>query len=89
MSCVAFLFENIIGLYTKNTLKALSKAQLIDLSLKMQDQTNFAIDFLMVDTKKMNNNSKRLECYVQFVSTVNNNLLKQIENTERQSWEKA
>ena len=77
------------GVYTEDTLKALNKSQLIDLFLKMQDQTNSAIDCLMAEMKDLNNSFKRLESDVQIVKTVNNNLLKQLENTERQCWANA
>ena len=72
------------GVYTEDTLKALNKTQLIDLFLKMQDQTNSTIDSLMAEMKDLNNSFKRLESDVQIVKNVNNNLLKQLENTERQ-----
>ena len=77
------------GLYTEDTLKALNKTQLIDLFLIMQDQTNSTIDSLMVEMKYLNNSLKRFESDVQMVKTVDNNLLKQLENTERQCWENA
>ena len=51
----------------------------------MQDQTNSNIDSLMVEMKNLNNSSKRLESDAQFLKTVNNNLLKQLENIEKQS----
>ena len=72
--------------YTEDTLKALNKTQLIDLFLKIQDQTNSTTDFLMAEMKDLNNSFKRREFDVQIVKTVNNNLLKQLENTERQCW---
>ena len=71
------------GAYTEDTLKALNKTQLIDLFLKMQDQTNSTIDSFMVKMKDLNNSLKRLESDVQIVKTVNNNLLKELDNTER------
>ena len=89
LSCVTFLVRNMTGVYTEDTLKALNKAQLIDLFLKMQDQTNSTIDSLMVEMKDLNNSFKRLESDVQIVKTVNNNLLKQLQNTERQCWANA
>ena len=55
------------GVYTEDTLKALNKNQLIDLFLKMQDQTNSTIDSLMVEMKNLNNSFKRLESDVQIV----------------------
>ena len=55
----------------------------------MQDQTNSTIDSLIVEMKHLNNSLKRLESDVQIVKTVNNNFLKQLENTERQCWENA
>ena len=72
--------------YTEDTLKALNKTQLIDLFLKIQDQTNSTTDFLMAEMKDLNNSFKRLEFDVQIVKTVNNNPLKKLENTERQCW---
>ena len=72
--------------YTEDTLKALNKTQLIDLFLKMQDQTNSTIVFLMAEMKDFSSSFKRLESDVQIVKAVNNNLLKQLENTERQCW---
>ena len=74
------------GVYTEDTLKALSKTQLIDLFLKMQDQTNSTIVSLMAEMKDLSSSFKRLESDVQIVKTVNNNLIKQLENTERQCW---
>ena len=74
------------GVYTEDTLKALNKTQLIDLFLKMQDQTNSTIVSLMTEMKDLNSSFKRLESDVQIVKTVNNNLMKQLENTERQCW---
>ena len=79
MSCVTFLFENMTGAYTEDTLKALNKIYLIDLLLKMQDQTNSTIDSLMVEMKDLNNSFKRLESAVQIIKSVNNSLLKQLE----------
>ena len=89
MSCATFLFENMTSAYTKDTLKALIKTQLIDLFLKMQNQTNSTLDSLMAEMKDLNNSFKRLECDVQIVKTVNINLLKQLENTERECWANA
>ena len=77
------------GVCTEDTLKALNKTQLIDLFLKMQDQTNSAIVSLMAEMKELSISFKRLESDVQIVKTVNNNLLKQLENTERQCWANA
>ena len=57
--------------YTERTLKALNKIQLIDLFLKMQDQTNSTIDSLIVEMKDLNNSLKSLESDVQTVKTVN------------------
>ena len=77
------------GAYTEDTLRALNKTQLIDLFLKMQDQTNFTIISLMVEMKDLSSSFNRLESDVQIVKTVNNNLLKQLENTESQRWANA
>ena len=77
------------GVYTEDTLKALNKTQLIDLFLKMQDQTNSTIVSLMAEMKDLSSSFKRLESDVQIVKTVNNNLLKQLENTERHWWANA
>ena len=55
------------GVYTEDTLKALNNAQLIDLSLKMQDQMNSTIDSLVTEVKDLNNSFKRLESDVQIV----------------------
>ena len=77
------------GVYTEDTLKALNKTQLIDLFLKMQDQTNSTIVSLMAEMKDLSSSFKRLESDVQIVKTMNNNLLKQLENTERQFWKNA
>ena len=77
------------GVYTEDTLKALNKTQLIDLFLKMQDQTNSTIVSLMAEMKDLSSSFKRLESDVQIVKTVNNNLIKQLENTERQCWANA
>ena len=71
------------GVYTEDTSKALNKTQLIYLFLKMQDQTNSTIVSLMAEMKELRISFKRLESDVQIVKTVNNNLLKQLENTER------
>ena len=77
------------GVYTEDTLKALNKTQLIDLFLKMQDQTNSTIVSLMAEMKDLSSSFKRLESDVQIVKTVNNNLIEQLENTERQCWANA
>ena len=77
------------GVYTEDTLKALKKTQLIDLFLNMQDQANSTIVSLMAEMKELSISFKRLESEVQIVKTVNNNLLKQLENTERQCWANA
>ena len=77
------------GVYTEDTLRAFSKTQLIDLFLKMQDQANSTIDSLMVEMIDLKSSFNRLESDVQTVKTVNNNLLKQLENTERQCWANA
>ena len=69
------------GVYTEDTLKALNKTQLIDLFVEMQDQTNFTIFSLIAGMKDLSSNFKKLESDVQIVKTVNNNLLKQLENT--------
>ena len=69
------------GVYTEDTLKALNKTQLIDLSVEMQDQTNSTIFSLIAGMKDLSSNFKKLESDVQIVKTVNNNLLKQLENT--------
>ena len=63
------------AVYKKDTLKALNKTQLIDLFLKMQDQTNSTIDSLMAEIKDLNSSFKRLKSDVQIVKTLNNNLL--------------
>ena len=86
---VTFLFGNMTGAYTEDTLRALNKTQLIDLFLKMQDQTNFTIISLMAEMKDLSSSFNRLESDVQIVKTVNNNLLKQLENTESQRWANA
>ena len=77
------------GVYTEDTLKALSKTQLIDLFLKMQNQTNSTIVSSMAEMKYLSSSFKRLESDVQIVKTVKNNLLKQLGNTERQCWANA
>ena len=77
------------GVYTEDTIKSLNKTQLIDLFLKMQDQANSTIDFLMVEMIDLKSSFNRLESDVQTVKIVNNNLLKQLENTERQCWTNA
>ena len=83
MSCLIFLVVNMTGVYTEHTLKAFNKTHLIDLFLKMQDQTNSTIDSLMAEMKNPNKSFKRLESNVQIVKTVNSNLLTLLENTER------
>ena len=77
------------GVYTEDTLKALNKTQLIGLFLKMLDQTNSTIVSLTAEMKDLNSSFKKLESEVQILKTVNNNLLKQVENNERQCWENA
>ena len=77
------------GVYTEDTLKALNKTQLMDLFLKMQDEKNSTIASLMAEMKDLNSSFERLESDVQIVKSVNNNLLKQLENTERQCWANA
>ena len=63
------------GVYTEDTLKALNKTQLIDLFLKMQDQTNSTIVSLMAEIKDLNSSFKRLQSDVRIVKTLNSNLL--------------
>ena len=77
------------GVYTEDTLKALNKTQLIGLFLKMLDQTNSTIVSLTAEMKDLNSSFKKLESEVQILKTANNNLLKQVENNERQCWENA
>ena len=43
----------------------------------------------MAEMKDLSSNFKRLESDVQIVKTVNNNLIKQLENAERQCWANA
>ena len=74
------------GVYTEDTLKALNKTQLIDLFLKMQDQANSTIVSLMAEMKDLSCSFKRLESDVQIVKTINDNLIKQLGDTERQCW---
>ena len=69
--------------------KTLKKTQLIELFLKMQDQTNSTTDSLMAEMKDLNNSFKRFTSDVQIAKTINNNLLKQLENTETQCWANA
>ena len=76
LSGVTFLFGNMAGVYTEDTLKALEKAYFTDLFLKMQDETNSAIDSMMAELKDLNNSSKGLESDAQIIKTVNNNFLK-------------
>ena len=71
------------GVYTEDTLKALNKTQLIDLFLKMQDHTDSTIVPLMAEMKDLSSSFKRLESDVQIVETVNNSLIKQLENNEK------
>ena len=61
MSGVTFLFGNMAGVYTEDTLKALEKAYFTDLFLKMQDEMNSAMDSLMEELKDLSNSSKDLE----------------------------
>ena len=58
------------------------KTQLNDLFLKMQDQTNSTLGSLMAEMKDLDSSFKRLESDVQVVKTVNNNLPKQLKNTQ-------
>ena len=46
------------GVYNEDTLKALNKTQLIDLFLKMHDQTNSTINSLRTEMKDLNNSFK-------------------------------
>ena len=55
------------GVYTEDTLKALNKTQLIDLFLKMQDQTNSTIDSLMAEMKDLNNGFNPFQASVPFL----------------------
>ena len=79
--CVTYLSGNMSGLYNEDTLKALNKTQLIDLFLKMQDQANPTIVSLIAEIKDLNSSFERLEWDVQIVKTVNNNFVRQLENT--------
>ena len=49
------------GVYTKDTLKSLTKPQIIDLFLKMQEHTNSAIYKLTDEIRNLNVNFKILE----------------------------
>ena len=64
------------GVYTEDTLKKKKKAYFTDLFLKMQDETNSAIDSMMAELEDLNNSSKGLESDAQIIKTVNNNFLK-------------
>ena len=77
------------GVYTEDTLKDLNKTQSIDLFLKIHDQANPTVDSLMTEMKDQSSSFKRLESDVQIVKNVNNNLLKQLQNIERQGWANA
>ena len=57
------------GVYTEDTLKALNKTQLIDLFLKMLDQTNSTIVSLTAEMKDLNSSFKKLESEVQILKT--------------------
>ena len=50
-----------IAVYTEDTLKSLTKFQIIDLFFKMQDRTNSIISKLTDEIKKLNANFKRLQ----------------------------
>ena len=43
----------------------------------------------MAEMEDLSSSFRRLESDVQIVKTVNNNLIKQLENTERQCWANA
>lgn len=61
MLYLTFLFRVLAGVYTESTLKALNKTQLIDLLLKVQNQINSTIDFLMTEIKDLKKSFKSLE----------------------------
>ena len=84
MFFVTFLAQNMAVVYTEDTLKALIKTQLIDLFLKVHDQTNSIVGSLMREMKYLNYSFKRLEFDIQIAKTINNNTLKQLEDTGRQ-----
>ena len=64
------------GVYTEETLRALSKNQIIDLFLKTQKQANKTIASLTAEIKSLNENFQKLESNVSVVKNVNNILLK-------------
>ena len=68
----------------ENNLKALNKTQLIDLFLKMQDKTNSNINSSMKEMENVYNSFTRFQSGIQIVKTINNYLLKQLQNNERQ-----
>ena len=74
------------GVYTEETLRALSKNQIIDLFLKTQKQANKTIASLTAEIKSLNENFQKLESNVSVVKNVNNILLKQMSSIERQCW---
>ena len=74
------------AIYTKDTLRALNKTQLIELFLKSQEHTNWIINSLTEEMKNLNENFKKLESDVAVVKNVNNILCKQIVSVERQCW---
>ena len=75
--------------YTEDTLKSLTKPQIIDLLLKIQEHTNSAISKLTDEIRNLNANFKRLESDVEVVKKVNDVLVKQVVSLERQCWRNA
>ena len=77
------------GVYTEETLRALNKNQIIDLFLKIQEQTSTTIASLTAEIKRLNENFQKLESDVSVVKNVNNILSKQMSSIERQCWKNA
>ena len=77
------------GVYTEETLRALNKNQIIDLFLKIQEQTSTTIASLTAEIKRLNENFQKLELDVSVVKNVSNILSKQMSSIERQCWKNA
>ena len=77
------------GPFTQDTLKSLTKSQIFDLFLKIQDHIKCAISKLADEIRNLNANFKKFESDVEVGRKVNDALVKQVTSLEHQWWRNA